>query len=104
MTYIGEAPAVYKGVDYTTVSDFLRARPPFVFTAWQQLLQGRVKWYLVELKTKYARGGVPAAQFCDEPERQGVMKQELWETYAVQCDPRAPDGRTSATVASRMPQ
>ena len=29
MTYIGEAPAVYKGVDYTTVWKFLRARPPF---------------------------------------------------------------------------
>ena len=30
MTYIGEAPSVYKGVDYATVSKFLRTRPPLV--------------------------------------------------------------------------
>ena len=96
MTYIGEAPAVYKGVDYATVWKFLRARPPFVFTAWQQLLQGRVKWYLVELKAKYLHmptGGPTGKLYTPEVdlEVQGVLKQELWESYAVQCDFRSAD-------------
>ena len=42
-----------------------------------------------------------------DPEVHVVLKQELWEKYAVQCDSRltcSTCGRTSATGASRMPQ